>query len=117
MAEDKAEEALNEADNITLKAYYSGETPYESGSIELDKGIMGEEHVPWLFKWIGANGSCKQFADTGRLYEVFHYGIETILDAALVNNKQKEAVCKLVNKLLVDELLEDRASEGNPVVY
>ena len=120
MADNKADKAIKEAKNIKLKVYYSGNTPAESGVIEWEHNLepLDSRHFPWLFKVYrdGVPG-CTQFVDSLKVYQSLSKGLSNILDAVIVNAKQREAMDKLVDHLLWGELGRDNAHEDDGILY
>ena len=119
MADNKADEAVKEA-NIKLKVYYSGKTPADCGVLEWEYNMepLDKEHRPWLIKFFpdGESVACTQFVNSLSVYKSLSRGLAEILDAVIVNNKQREALDKLVDHLLWDELGSDMAHENDAVV-
>ena len=117
MAENKAEKALKEASTnlIKLKAYYSGKVPSECGTTEFVLNAIDKEHMPWLFKCYFTNNpySCMQFVNSTEKYHSLSRGLAEILDAVIVNTKQREALDKLVDHLLWEELGSDNSHEND----
>ena len=120
MADNKADEALKDA-NIKLKVYYSGKTPADCGVIEWEYNLepLDAEHRPWLIKFFPDEDSvaCAQFVNSLTVYRSISKGLSEILDAVIVNTKQREALDKLVDHLLWSELGNDAAHEGDGVLY
>lgn len=123
MADNKAQ-ALKDAEsesNIKIKVYYSGETPAECGVKEWEYNLepLGGEHTPWLFKYYPDKDqkNCAQFVNSLAVYRSISRGLAEILDAVIVNTKQREALAKLVDKLLWGELGSDNANEGDGILY
>lgn len=116
MADNKAEEAVKEA-NIKLKVYYSGKTPADCGVLELKHSMepLDEEHRPWLFKFFlnEDSGVCMQFVNSLEVYRSLSRGLSNILDAVIVNAKQREALDKIVDHLLWGELASDNSHEND----
>lgn len=121
MADTKAEQALKDAEsksNIKIKVFYTGDTPAESGSKELecDMAPLDKKHYPWLFKVYGNNSQfCSQFANTDVLYKEIGRELVLLLDAVIVNSKQRDSIGLLVDKLLYDALCTDRAAKQDVV--
>ena len=117
MAENKAEKALKEANTnlIKLKAYYSGKTPRDCGTTDFVLNAIDKEHIPWLFKCYlpGSTDSCIQFVDSIAKYKTLSRGMANILDAVIVNAKQREALDKIVDHLLWGELGSDNSHEND----
>ena len=122
MAETKAEQALKDAkskSNIKIKVFYAGDSPAESGSKEFEYGIepLDKKHYPWLFKVYSDNSQyCSQFANTDVLYKEISRELVLLLDAVIVNSKQRDSIGLLVDKLLYNTLCVDRAAEQDIVV-
>ena len=119
MADNKAEEAVKEA-NIKLKVYYSGKTPADCGVLEWEYNMdpLDKDHRPWLFKFFpdGESPICMQFVNSLFIYKSLSKGLSEILDAVIVNTKQREALDKLVDHLLWGQLGSDAAYENDAVV-
>lgn len=120
MADNKAEEAVKDA-NIKLKVYYSGKTPADCGVLEWEYNMepLDKEHRPWLFKFFpdGESVACAQFVNSLTVYHNISKGLSEILDAVIVNAKQREALDKLVDHLLWEKLGNDNANENDGVIY
>lgn len=120
MADNKAEEAVKEA-NIKLKVYYSGKTPADCGVEEWEYNLepLDSEHRPWLFKFYPDNNvsACAQFVNSLTVYHSISRGLSEILDAVIVNTKQREALDKLVDRLLWGELGNDAAHEDDGIAF
>ena len=120
MADNKAT-ALKEAKNIKIKVYYTGDTLTDSGVEEWEHNLepLDSEHRPWLFKFYPDNNSpaCVQFVNSLTVYRSISRGLSEILDAVIVNTKQREALDKLVDHLLWGELGNDAAHEEDGVLY
>lgn len=122
MADNKAS-ALKDATtpNIKLKVYYFGETPAECGSEDWEYNLepLGGKHTPWLFKYYPDKDqkNCAQFVNSLTAYHSISRGIAEILDAVIVNSKQREALDKLVDHLLWGQLGSDNANENDGILY
>lgn len=122
MAENKAN-ALKEA-NIKLKVYYSGETPADYGSKEIEVPLDAKNGKVWLVKSYirnsshasQAGGTCHQFVDAGVTYHSISRELSTLLDAVIVNSKQRESLSVLVDKILYETLMRDVAHEHDYVI-
>ena len=115
MADNKAT-ALKDAKNqYQLKVYYSGESPEDSGTLVLDTGILDSKHTPWLIKVSSANSLTHQSVDTTGIYHKISKDLSTILDAVIVNAKQREALDKVIDNILSSYLCDDMAHEGDIV--
>lgn len=116
MADNKAN-ALKEAsyNKYQLKVYYSGKTPADSGSRILEQGILDGEHLPWMFKFYTSDRICHQYGDLSGIYNKLSQDLSAILDAVIVNAKQREAVGKIVDHTLYDYLCRDFANEDDIV--
>lgn len=121
MADNKAD-ALKEAKNkYQLKVYYEGE--YDEGLglqlmgpiVEYGE-ILDKTKTPWLIKWVDPQGICRQFADTVAIYKSVSRDFAAILDAVIVNAKQRQALDKIVDKMLGNYLLEDMAHEHDGIL-
>lgn len=121
MADNKANEALKDAKNIKIKVYYTGDTPADSGVEEWEHnlGPLDSKHRPWLFKFYPDNNSpaCAQFVNSLAAYRCISKGLSEILDAVIVNTKQRAALDRLVDHLLWGELGSDAAHENDGVVF
>ena len=122
MADNKAT-ALKEANNkYKLKAYYTGDTPADSGSKIIEQDILDGKHLPWLFKFYTSDNICHQYGDLYGVYNKLSQDLNAILDAVIVNAKQREAVGKIVDNTLYEYLCRDFAhgddivASGFPVV-
>lgn len=115
MAETKAEQALKEA-NIKLKVYYAGNTPPASGGQTEVKVPMGEDQHVWLVKAYKEDHICRQFVDAAQAYREISQEIQRLLDIAIVNAKQREALGATVDKAIYDILGRDKAHENDIVV-
>ena len=116
MADNKAA-ALTEASiNTKLKVYYNGETPADSGSFVLHTDILDEKHYPWVIKWYSDNGICHQYADTKRIYDTIMSQLGVVLDAVIVNSKQRDALDKILDSTLWRILREDMAHSNDYVI-
>ena len=117
--ENKAEEAVKET-SIKLKVYYSGKTIEDCGTLEWEYNMepLDKEHKPWLFKFFsdGERPACSQFVNSLSVYQSLSRGLSEILDAVIVNTKQREALDKLVDHLLWGQLGNDMAHEGDAII-
>lgn len=122
MADNKAT-ALKDAStpNIKLKVFYNGDTPADSGMEEWEYNLepLDERHVPWLFKYYTDKDKtmCRQYVNSITVYQKISRGLSNILDAVIVNTKQREALDKLVDHMLWDELGHDNTLDGDNVIY
>ena len=115
MADNKAT-ALKEANNkYQLKAYYTGDTPADSGSKIIEQDILDGKHLPWLFKFYTSGMICHQYGDLSGIYNKLSQDLNAILDAVIVNAKQREAVGKIVDNTLYEYLCRDFAHEDDIV--
>ena len=116
MAVNKADEALNNnhiSDNTFLtKVYYCG--PGE-GSTVVNIPELDDEHTPVVFKWYLPDGACRQFLDAGHLYTVIGKELGMILDIAVVNTKQRDALAIMINKFLYETLLKDHTGDMDTI--
>lgn len=113
MADNKAT-ALKEANNkYQLKVYYTGDTPADSGSKIIEQDILDGKHLPWMFKFYTSDRMCHQYGDLSGVYNKLAQDLNAILDAVIVNAKQREAVGKIVDHTLYDYLCRDFAHEDN----
>ena len=121
MADNKASALKDAKSNIKIKVYYSGATPTECGVEEWEYNLepLGEKNTPWLFKYYPDKNqkTCAQFVNSLATYRKISRGLSEILDAVIVNTKQREALDKLVDHLLWGELGSDNANENDGVVY
>lgn len=115
MAENKAS-ALKQAKKYQLKVYYIGDSPAESGKTEVHADIIDSAHKPWLFKCYTRDGVCHQYADTYGLYHKFSEELGQVLDAVIVNAKQRDAIGKIVDRMLYDTLGLDMAHENDLII-
>ena len=116
MADNKAN-ALKEAKNqYQLKVYYGGESPSDSGDTTICVDNLDRKHRPWLIKFYTRDGVCHQFADTLGVYRKISQDLSQVLDAVIVNNKQREAVDKIVSNMLLDYLGKDMAGEKDSLL-
>lgn len=116
MADNKAT-ALKEANlNTKLKVYYTGETPADSGSFVLDTDILDNKHYPWIIKWYSDKGLCHQYADTKCIYDAITSQLGVVLDAVIVNSKQRDALDKILDNTLWRILREDMAHSNDYVI-
>lgn len=121
MADNKASALKDAESNIKIKVYYSGETPADSGVEEWEYNLepIGEKHFPWLFKFYPNKDlkGCAQFVNSRTAYQGISKGLAEILDAVIVNTKQRDALDKLVDHLLWESLCNDNAYEGDGILY
>ena len=116
MADNKAK-ALKEANSkYQLKVYYSGPTPAESGSASVRIDELDYKHRPWLMKYYTNDGVCQQYADTMGIYRILSQDIGEVLDAVIVNAKQRTAVDKIIDKILLDRLSRDLTGEKDSII-
>lgn len=116
MAANKADASKAAKSNIKLKAYYYGESPEDSGQAEVIIDKLDYKHRPWLVKFYTRNGVCHQYADTLGIYHRVSKDMAQILDAVIVNAKQRAAVGKIVNDKLLDYLGTDMAGEKDGIL-
>ena len=120
MADNKAT-ALKDASesNIKLKVYYNGDTPIDSGVEEWEYNLepLDAKHIPWLFKYYPdkSQGLCVQYVNSLAVYKEISRGLSNILDAVIVNTKQREALDKLVDHMLWGDLGHDRSMENDAI--
>lgn len=121
MADNKATALKDAKSNIKIKVYYTGDTPTDSGVDEWGYNLepLDSEHRPWLFKFYPDNNSpaCAQFVNSLTVYRSISNGLSEILDAVIVNTKQREALDKLVDHLLWGKLGNDAAHENDGIVF
>lgn len=116
MADTKAT-ALTEASlNTKLKVYYNGESPADSGDFTLETTVLDDKHYPWVIKWYSDNNICHQYANTKIMYDAIMSQMGTILDAVIVNSKQREALDKLIDTTLWRLLREDMTHNNDYVI-
>ena len=99
-----------------LKVYYYGKTPEESGQSEVVLDNLDYNHRPWLIKFYTGDGVCHQYTDTLGVYRKVSQDLSHILDAVIVNTKQKAAVDKIINDKLLDYLGNDMAYEKDSIL-
>lgn len=117
MAENKADKALKEAHPInTIKVYYGGKTPADCGHNIVSVPTLDEDTYPWLIKWYTDETICHQFLDASTVYKTLSRELSTVLDAVIVNNKQRESVSVLIDKILYERFMRDNANENNIVI-
>lgn len=116
MAADKANAPKATKSNIKLKAYYSGENIEDSGYTEVIIDELDYKHRPWLVKFYTRNGVCHQYADTLGVYHRVSKDMGQILDAIIVNTKQRAAVGKIVDDKLLEYLGTDMAGEKDGIL-
>lgn len=121
MADNKAQALKDAKSDIKIKVYYSGETPAECGVEEWEYNLepLGGKNTPWLFKYYPDKNrkSCAQFVNSLAVYRSISKGLAEILDAVIVNTKQREALAKLVDHLLWERLGNDNANENDGIAY
>ena len=116
MADNKAQ-ALKEANSkYQLKVYYSGDDPTECGQAEVILDDLDYKHRPWLVKFYTKDGVCHQYADTLGVYRKISQDMAQILDAVIVNAKQREAVDKIIGNTLLGYLGSDMAGERDSIL-
>lgn len=107
--------------NIKLKVFYNGDTPADSGVEEWEHNLdpLDDRHTPWLFKYYPDKDQavCYQYVNSVAVYKKISRGLANILDAVIVNTKQREALDKLVDHMLWDELGHDNTLEGDRVTF
>lgn len=116
MVANKADASKATKSNNKLKVYYSGESPEESGQSEIVLDSLDYKHRPWLVKYYTKDGVCHQYADTLGIYRRVSRDISTVLDAVIVNAKQKAAVDKIINDKLLEYLGKDMAGENDGIL-
>lgn len=115
MADNKAE-ALKEANSkYQLKVYYDGVSLDESGVSEAHIEPLDSKHRPWLIKFYTSEGTCHQYADTMGVYRKISQDLAQVLDAVIVNTKQRAAVDKIIDKILFDYLCTDMTNEKDAI--
>ena len=113
MADTKASALKEASTQYQLKVYYSGDTPAESGSKIIEQDILDEKHLPWMFKFYTADNICHQYGDLSGVYNKLSQDLTAILDAVIVNSKQREAVGRIVDNTLFEYLCRDMAHEND----
>ena len=116
MAANKADASKAAKSNIKLKAYYYGESPEDSGQAEVIIDELDYKHRPWLVKFYTRDGVCHQYADTLGVYHRVSKDMSQILDAVIVNAKQRAAIGKIVDDKLLDYLGTDMAGEKDGIL-
>lgn len=99
-----------------LKVYYDGESPAECGQLEVIVDGLDQRHRPWLVKFYTKEGVCHQYADTLGVYRRVSKDISYILDAVIVNAKQKAAVDKIISDKLLEYLGTDMSGERDGIL-
>lgn len=116
MADNKAN-ALKEAkDQYQLKLYIYGDSSEGKDDMVLFTETVDVKTKPGLIKFYLQDGFCYQYADTAGLYHKLLQDISEILDAVIVNSKQRAALDKIVEKTLSNYLLEDMAHENDAIL-
>jgi hypothetical protein len=116
MVANKADASKATKSNNKLKVYYYGATPEESGQAEVILDELDYKHRPWLIKFYTRDGVCHQYADTLGVYHRVSKDLSVVLDAVIVNAKQKAAVEKIINSKLLDYLGEDMSGERDGIL-
>ena len=116
MAANKADASKAAKSKCKLKAYYYGESPEDSGQAEVIVDELDSKHRPWLIKFYTRDGVCHQYADTLGVYRRVSKDMAQILDAVIVNAKQRVAVGKIVDNKLLDYLGTDMAGEKDGIL-
>lgn len=120
MADNKAT-ALKDATtpNIKLKVFYNGDTIDDCGMEEWEYNLnpLDDKHIPWLFKYYPDKSQpvCVQYVNSLAVYKDISRGISEILDAVIVNNKQREALDRLVDRTLWGVLGHDVSMEDDRI--
>ena len=115
MAANKPDGSRATKSNYKLKIYYSGASPEDSGQSEVVLDGLDYKHRPWLVKFYTRDGVCHQYADTLGVYRRVSSDISHILDAVIVNAKQKAAVDKIICDKLLDYLGTDMSNEKDAI--
>lgn len=102
--------------NCKLKVYYDGESLEDSGQLEIVIDELDRKHRPWLVKFYTKDGVCHQYADTLGIYRRVTKDISNILDAVIVNAKQKSAVDKIISDKLLEYLGRDMSGERDGIL-
>ena len=113
MGANKADASKAPKSNYKLKTYYYGETPEDSGQSEIVLEKLDYKHRPWLVKFYTQDGVCHQYADTLGVYHRVSKDLSSILDAVIVNAKQKAAVERIIDDKLFGYLGRDLANEND----
>lgn len=117
MADNKATALKDAKSEYQLKVYYNGETPEECGQTVVYSDVVDGRHTPWLIKWHDKETNrCYQFADTVGIYHKVSQELADVLDAVIVNVKQRQALDKIIDKMLWDYLGLDMAHSGDIVL-
>ena len=116
MAADKPYGSKATKSNYKLKIYYCGDSPEESGQSEIVIDELGYKHRPWLVKFYTRDGVCHQYTDTLGVYRRVSQDISNILDAVIVNAKQKAAVDKIISDKLLEYLGTDMSGEKDGIL-
>lgn len=116
MAANKADASKATKSNNKLKVYYYGATPEESGQSEVILDELDYKHRPWLIKFYTRDGVCHQYTDTLGVYRRVSQDISNILDAVIVNAKQKAAVDKIISDKLLEYLGTDMSGERDVIL-
>ena len=74
------------------------------------------KHRPWLIKFYTKDGVCHQYTDTLGVYHRVSRDMSQILDAIIVNAKQRAAVDKIVGNTLLNYLGRDLAGEKDSLL-
>lgn len=115
MADNEAQNLKDAKKQYKLKIYCDGENPEEKGTVHtIDITLDGVE-TPWLIKCEYEPGKCQQFCNSMGVYHKVLKDFSDILDAVIVNVKQREALDKIVEKQLRNYLGYDMAHEGDLV--
>lgn len=115
MAANKPDGSKATKSNYKIKVFFCGDTPEEKGH-SLEYGdILGDPNSPWLIKLRLDNGLCRQYADTLGIYHRISHDFDAILDAIIVNAKQRKAVGKIVDDMLWNYLGKDMSYEGDSI--
>ena len=116
MVANKADGSNATKSNYKLKVYYCGETPEDSGQSEVVLNDLDYKHRPWLVKFYTRDGVCHQYTDTLGVYRRISKDMGKVLDAVLVNAKQRQAVGKIVDNMLLEYLGRDMAGEKDSIL-
>ena len=116
MADNKANALQSTESKYQLKVYYDGRTPEESGQTTTHVDVLDSSHRPWLFKYYTKDGVCHQYADTVGVYRGITNRLSNILDAVIVNAKQRAAVDKIIDNTLWEYLGRDMAGEKDSIL-
>lgn len=98
-----------------LKVYYGGPDPMEEPikTVEFCADELDRSHCPRVIKFYTGDHSCHQYVDTLGAFHKISQELGQVLDAVIVNGKQRAAVDKIVGRILLDYLGSDISGEGD----